>query len=237
MSTPVISLLHATKGRAAKALATMRLWAERATHPENIQYVFAIEATDQATDEHFERELAIANLPWWNHGDVVAVRGAFHGSAPAWNAAYLVSGGSLLVQVSDDFEPPQDWDTALLNRLPLFWEKHAHVVAVSDSNRKDSLMTMLVATRKFCEDEGCFLFKGFKSVWSDGDATLRAYKRGCVIEARDLVFQHRHPFFDSAVLMDATYAAQNDHARYDEGEKLFTERHPDWRASGMVNWV
>jgi len=236
MSFPVCSLLHATKGRPEKAVATMRLWASRATDPSRVEYVIAMERDDYETNDLLEFVLATDEMPWCEN-TVVGVRGGFGGSAPAWDAAYRVSNGHLLVQVSDDFEPPKDWDTALLNRLPEGWEINPVVLAVGDSHRKDRLLTMLIASRAFCDAEGCFLFKGYKSVWSDGDATYRAYKRGCVIEARDLVFEHKHPFFDKSVPMDATYAAQNEPLRYAEGEKLFTERFPEWRASGIVDWI
>ena len=236
MSGPVCSLLHATRGRPEKALAAMRLWAERAYTPALVEYVLAWEKEDEASTKYFDEKLPTAEMPW-SGGGVVAIRGDFQGSCPAWNAAYSVSSAPLVIQVSDDQFPMDHWDVALLNRLPEGWRGNPHVIAVSDGNRKDRLLTQLIATRAFCELEGCFLYPGFKSVWSDGDATYRAYKRGCVIEARDLVFDHCHPFFDRSVAMDATYAAQNEPIRYADGEKLFTGRHPDWRATGIVDWV
>lgn len=214
----------------------MRLWAERAYTPALVEYVLAWEKSDEASTAYFDERLPIAEMPW-SEGGVVAIRGDFGGSCPAWNAAYSVSSAPLIIQVSDDMEPPLHYDTAILNRLPAGWEERPHVVAVADSNRKDRLLTTLVATRAFCEAEGCFLFPGFKSVWSDGDATFRAYKRGCVIEARDIVFEHKHPFFDRSVAMDSTYAAQNEPIRYADGERLFTERHPKWREAGIVDWL
>lgn len=236
MSTPVVSLLHATRGRPEKALSTMRLWAERAYTPALVEYVIAYEKEDTATGDALDAYLPAAEVPWFD-GSVVAIRGDFGGSAPAWNAAYGVCSGNLVIQVSDDMEPVQHYDTALLNRLPQGWEEQPHVIATADSNRKDRLLTTFIATRAFCESEGCFLFPGFKSVWSDGDATYRAYKRKCVIEARDIAFTHKHPFFDRSVSMDSTYAAQNEPVRYADGERLFTERHPKWRESSIVDWL
>jgi len=214
----------------------MRLWAERAHDPKQIEYVIAYERSDKPTADHLDSVLPNSDMPWFE-GGVVAIRGEFGGSCPAWNAAAQVASGHLLVQVSDDFIPPVDFDLALLARLPSGWEEAPHVIAVSDGHRKDRLLTMLIANQSFCHAEGCFLFPGFKSVWSDGDATFRAYKRGCVIEARDLVFEHRHPFFDNSVAMDETYRIQNDTARYADGENLFKSRHPEWQKSGIVNWV
>lgn len=235
MSTPTISLLHATRWRPEKAIACMRLWMSRAEKPENIEYLFAYEKDDVASDVAIEKELEGATDITF--GSVAAIRGAFGGSCPAWNSAYKASTGSLLIQVSDDQIPPLHYDVAILNRLPSGWEEKPLVVAVGDSNRKDRLLTTLVATRRFCENEGCFLFPGFKSVWSDGDVTYRAYRRNAVIEARDLVFEHKHPFFDKSVPMDPTYAAQNEPIRYSDGERLFNERNAEWAATGIVDWL
>ena len=234
--TPTCSLLHATLWRPEKAIACMKLWAERASNPGAIEYVMAYNKDDIQTEAHFDNVLPELEVPW-AHGGVVVIRGAFGGSAPAWNAAYKASSGSLIIQVSDDQLPPPDFDVALLNRLPMDWENKPLVVAVGDSNRKDKLLTTLVATRRFCENEGCFLFPGFKSVWSDGDVTYRAYQRNAVIEARDLVFEHKHPFFDKSVSLDETYKLQNEPIRYAEGEALFVARHPEWKESGIVDWV
>lgn len=231
---PICSLLHATLGRPEKAIACMRLWAARAANPENIEYIFAVEKGDIGTQAALDIALENSDI---SLGSVSAIRGNFGGSAPAWDAAYRASSGSLLIQVSDDQTPPLHYDTAILNRLPSGWGERPLVVAVGDSNRKDRLLTTLVATRRFCDNEGCFLFPGFKSVWSDGDATYRAYRRNVVIEARDLVFEHKHPFFDKSVPMDETYRLQNEPIRYAEGEAVFNGRHPDWRATGIVDWV
>lgn len=214
----------------------MKLWAERCSNPKAVEYVIATERDDTATQHHFDNVLPELEVPW-AHDGVVAIRGAFGGSSPSWNAAYRASAGSLLVQVSDDQSPPLHWDLALLNRLPENWENKPLVVAVGDSNRKDRLLTTLVATRRFCDEEGCFLFPGFKSVWSDGDVTYRAYRRNAVIEARDIVFEHKHPFFDKSLSLDETYKLQNEPVRYAKGEALFVTRHPEWKESGIVDWV
>lgn len=237
MNPPTISLLHASYGRPEKAVATMRLWAERATNPAEIEYVFSINKEDTATDEHLDQVLSEGNLPWFEE-TAIAVRGNFAGSAAAWDAAYRVSGGSLLVQVSDDFVPPQDWDTALLNRLPQGWESGKLVIAVNDGLRRDRLMTIAICTRTYADFRGEFIHKGYISVFSDNEFTARAYdgdKSGeCrVIEARDLLFEHMH-HCKTGETEDATYARQNRPEAYEQGKRLFAERNPD---AGAGVWV
>lgn len=226
---PVCSLLHATLGRPEKALATMRLWAERATNPAAIEYVIAYEKSDAATEAALDAYLPTAELPWFQ-GGVPVVRGDFGGSAPAWDAAARVSSGHLLVQVSDDFAPPVHWDLALLGRLPMGWEQERIVIAVNDGLRRDRLMCHAICTAVYADHKGEFLHAGYKSMFSDNDFTISAYRhqdRGeCkVIEARDLLFEHQH-HCKTGESEDATYAWTNRPEAYAHGKRLFEERHP-----------
>ncbi len=230
MNLPLISLLHATRGRPEKAIATMRLWAERATNPAEIEYIIAYEIDDKSTADHLDAILPTAEMPWFE-GGVIVVRGAFGGSAPAWDAAYKSSSGRLLVQVSDDFECPQDWDTALLNRLPLGWEGEKIVVAVSDGLRRDKLQTMAVCTAEYADYRGEFMHSGYLSMYADNEFTARAYigahNGECrVIEARDLIFTHKHHCANPDVPEDDTYRWQNRKEAYDKGRELFEQRNP-----------
>lgn len=236
METPTCSLLHATRGRPEKCIATMRLWAERAANPGAIEYIISYEKDDTATEAHLDAILPSAEMPWFD-GGVVAIRGNFGGSAPAWDAAYRASSGALLVQVSDDFECPADWDIALLNRLPAQWEQEKIVVAVSDALRRDRLQTMAVCTRAYADYRGEFMHKGYQSMFADNEYTARAYigasNGECsVIEARDLVFTHRHHCAHPEVPDDDTYRHQNSKEAYEKGRELFNQRNP--RAYGQL---
>ena len=59
----------------------------------------------------------------------------------------------------------------------------------------------------------------FTGVYSDNWFTELAYARGQVIQARDIVFEHRHPIFTGKP-MDATHAAQNAPERYAHGKEV-----------------
>lgn len=218
----------------------MRLWASRATNPREVEYVLAYERDDTATGAHLDAILPTAEMPWFE-GGVVVIRGAFGGSAPAWNSAYKASTGNLLVQVSDDFECPQDWDTALLGRLPPLWERENIVIAVSDGLRRDKLMTMFICTRAYADQKGEFICPLFQSMFSDDDVTFTAYKDqsngNCrIIEARDLLFRHDHHCIDNRE-PDATYCWQNRPEAYAAGRKLFMERHPHAYGKEAKLWL
>jgi hypothetical protein len=241
MNTPTVSLLHATKGRPEKCIAAMKLWAERATNPGAIEYIIAYERDDVATEDHLDEVLSSEELPWFS-GGALAIRGAFGGSAPAWNAAHKAASGALLVQVSDDSEPPQDWDAALLNRLSPQWEQERIVIAVSDGLRRDNLMTVAICTAAYAKWKGEFLHPGFQSMYSDDDFSFRAFKHQnegeCrVIPAKELVFLHRHHCANPDVPEDDTYRWQNRPEAYAAGRALFIERNPHAYGKDAKLWL
>jgi glycosyltransferase involved in cell wall biosynthesis len=128
------------------------------------------------------------------------------------------------------------------------------VLAISDGARTDKLLCMVICTKAYhCLD--FFLFHpDFLSVYSDNYFTDLAYSRGMVIEARDLVFKHDHPFFQpdtsetsvqefrygkTSKEFDKTYLEQNSPARYSQGEQIYSElkQGRDWsHVPGFFNY-
>jgi hypothetical protein len=223
-----ISLLHATYKRPEKALECYRAWRARAIDVSGLEYIFAVNATDGDTLE----ALHVANYP----GNLVI--GDFKGSAPAWNQAARLSSGEWLVQVSDDFVPPDGWDEWLRGRT----NECPTVVAVADGFRKDSLITMAICNRAYYELEGYFLHPMYRSVFSDDHFTYRALKRAKIgtallLDCRDVVFRHEHHYHvPDQVPMDETYARQNAPEAYAEGAKIFAAMNPEAEASGLIDW-
>ncbi len=144
------------------------------------------------------------------------------GCVRAWNTAAVKCNGALLVQMSDDFHPPVHWDTLILDRIPDL--SAPAVLAVSDGTRTDELLCMAILTRARFLQQGFMFHPDFEpaAMYSDNYFTERAYRDNVVIEARDIIFEHRHPVFGKAP-MDATYAAQNAPEKYAAG-KLIYER-------------
>lgn len=230
----MISLLHATYGRPKKAVEAMRHSLLNAATPGNVEYIVAVEDTDLESMKAFDET------------EARVVSGQFGGSAPAWDAAAKVAKGELLVQMQDDLVLPMDWDRMLLERItPEYhtpFPPRPLVIRVSDGFRKDSLLCTAIINRARYEQVGEFLHAGYRSVYSDGEFTLRAIldaKAGkcTLIDARDITFLHRHHYHDPSVPMDATYARENSNEAYAQGLRLFNERNPGWRRSGVVDWM
>lgn len=226
----IISLLHATRGRPEKAVAAYKMWHERAgIWAKEIEHIFSTDFDDATGEQIYDLISEQAFHENWQ-----IIQNANKGSAEAWNNAYKASHGDWLFQVSDDMEPPEDWAQRIMEKA-LFakWPPlPALVVAVSDGFRKDRLMTTFICTRAYAEAKGEFLCPEYVSMFSDDDATCRAYRHQreglcTVIDARELVFLHRHHYHDKSVPMDATYQRQNSDEAYRMGAALFRKRNPE----------
>ncbi len=200
-----ISLLHATRGRPVQASRARKMWLDRAENGDAIEHIFAIDADD---------ELVLATLSVFRH--IVVQPGG--GCVRAWNAAAEVSRGQVLIQVSDDWEPPMHWDKLILERLGDLNEPK--VLAVSDGHRTDDLLCMAILTRTRYLDQGYLFHPDFFSMFSDNWFSECAHRDGVVIDARDLVFEHQHPLFvKEGAEWDEVYARSNSDVNYSAGAR------------------
>lgn len=200
-----ISLLHATRGRPEHSLSSRDLWLSRASNPDRIQHIFCLDADDKQS----------IHLKGFRH---VIVDDPGKGCVAAWNAGAAASTGEIIVQVSDDFFPPDGWDQIILDRLANSSEPA--VLAVSDGCRTDGLMTIAIVNRARYEQKGYLLHPDFKSMFSDNYLTWEAKRDGVIIDARDVTFYHMHPLLTGAA-PDRTYLDTNAQSRYDEGRATY----------------
>jgi hypothetical protein len=199
-----ISLLHATRGRFQQAAAARRKWMEKAANQDAIEHIFALDADDAESLQY---------LTLWRN--VVVAPGS--GPVRAWNAAAQACNGRVLIQLSDDWEPPMGWDQIILGRIGD--TSKSAVLQVSDGHRTDDLLCMAILTRARYIEQGYLFHPDFFSMYSDDWFSECARRDGVVIDARDVVFEHLHPAFGKAE-MDATYARSNAAERYAHGQVL-----------------
>jgi hypothetical protein len=215
--TPMISLIHATRGRHNMALGCRERWLNAAEDPSSVETIWCV-------DEDDADSVTVARQ--FSH--VVVAPGG--GCVAAWNAGARIARGQLLVQLSDDWLPAPGWDRALLAELSLAGKSldEPAVIAVSDGARTDSLLCMAILTRARWEQQGREMFSPeYKSMHSDNEFSFRAWRDGVVIDARQrITFEHMHPAFGKGA-MDKTYADSNARDRYAEGEATFRRRNPE----------
>jgi len=239
---PTFSVLHATWGRPHKAIAAMRQWRDHCSRPQDVEYIFACNADDSTVPDLMDL---------LEHGkgfSTLVITDAFRGSAPAWDAAAKSSTGQWLIQAQDDLEPPKDWDGGLLLKIidaDFYPYGHLHqpaVIAVSDGYRKDTLQTIAIANRDRYEQVGEFIHSGYFSQFSDDDFSYRSIRdaragKCTLIDARDLIFKHRHACHDPSVPFDATYARGSSPEAWAHGQALFLRRNPEAASDGLRTWT
>lgn len=209
--TPAISLIHATRGRSSKAVACREAWMNTAATPWNVEHIFAVDADDKESAQMAKQ--------------FVSVTSEKRSCVAAWNLAAKRARGDLIVQLSDDWLPTQNWDARLLEAVKFRDLKREEVViAVNDGHRKDDLLCMAILSRARLEAQGELFFEGYESVFSDNEFSVRAFADGIVVDARDrITFEHAHPAFGAAP-MDKTYEHNNSTERYKAGKALFDAR-------------
>lgn len=211
------SVIHATLGRPQTAALMRELWLSRAENPGEVEYLFGLHSFDAES---------MALLSQFPHA-VTDKRGA----GPNLESCAAISAGTILVQAQDDITPPHGWDAKLLAKIT---ELNAPAfVCVSDGHRTDFLHVTSIMTRAYMERkargdcDGCgFGHPGYFSMFWDTENSIRAYRDGVAIDARELVFYHDHPVFVPGKAWDETYEIENAAEHYTNGSALFKSRNP-----------
>jgi len=228
---PMFSILHATLGRPAKALAIREMWLSAADNPRAVEYIFGLHEGDDDS---------LRILKGFSH--TVCAKGI--GCPTNYDTAAGIARGTIIIQAQDDCYPPQGWDTMLLAAIknpnePAF-------VAVSDGQRGDRLCVNSIMTRSYMikksklEDEGNgFMHREYPAVFADTENTYRAYKDAqdgyCnLIEAKHIVIYHDHPHFNQSVPWDETYKWENSDENYRKGREIFLRRNPEAATDGIL---
>jgi predicted O-methyltransferase YrrM len=202
-----ISLIHATRGRVKMAIETRRAWLNSADNPNAVEHIFGLDLDDPTAFY-----LSVHNHAFVSGAD---------GPVAAWNRAADKSRGEILVQLSDDWEPVQGWDTMILDAFEeaLGGTNKQGVLAVSDGNRNDDLLCMAIMTRPRYKAQGHMFHPEFFSMYSDNWFSDCAWGDGIVVDARQSIrFNHAHPAFGKAA-MDATYSRTNGAEHYIHGKE------------------
>lgn len=214
---PIITLIHATRGRPRQASMARKIWLELAERPDAIEHIFVLDTDDKESQ-------ALRRL----HNIIIEPGG---GCVAAWNAGAFGAYGNVFIQMSDDWVPPARWDTLILEKFGKSIDE-PRVLAVSDGHRKDDLLCMAICTRAYYQRDFFLFHPWFTGVYSDNYFTFMAHQRKAVIDGTDLVFNHNHPFFqkDGAKEIDETYARQNSTEAYETGKAVYREllKRRDW---------
>ncbi len=204
------SLIHPSRGRVTMAEAAILEWTGKCDDPSGCEYVLSVDAGDPALDEY--RSLAARR-------GVGVVIGANRSVVGAVNRAAPSTGGDVMIVVSDDFGCPEHWDTALRDVIA----GRRDVAVLVDDGIDGRIMTLPIVGRGLYERLGYLYYPGYLSVFADDDLTEVATREGALVDARSLLFPHRH-YSVGLSPHDATYRHQNQLRAWFVGRRVFEKR-------------
>ena len=209
-------------------------WLQNAAHPEDVEYILVCDKRWGFTELP---KLRAQDKVLWNTDRMCWVGGV--------NIAAAAATGDVLIVNSDDIFPCEHWDTKLI--YAMYSAANAHVNAKHDSVDLDSkrdefvvhvssdtaadrngLMVCPILSRARYERLGYAIYPEYESMYGDDDFSEHARLDNVVIDARHLVFAHRHPTAGHGQY-DAVYQHQNKQSSYAKGVQILTQR----RAAGF----
>lgn len=207
------SILH-TSARPHAWRESYGAWISRALDPESVEYILCADERWGFEDQALQawRELRPEkNLTVWN----TARKCMVDGYAEAAKAAT----GRILILNSDDMECPLEWDRLLWDLMPMWPEFVLHVSTGWYDGEKASSIQILSRSRY--EKLGYVMHPGYLSMYADDDFLHHAYADGVVIDARHLMFPHKHA---APGAWDEVYLHQNSGEAGTVGKALFERR-------------
>jgi hypothetical protein len=202
-------------------------WMQNAAHPEDVEYVLVVDARWGFTELP---KLRAQDKVLWNTDKMCLVGGA--------NVACAAATGDILIINSDDVFPCAAWDFALESSL--YANKLTYkepdpktdevVIQTSSDTPADArgLMVCQIFSRARYQRLGYGLYPAYDSMYADDDFSEHARLDGVVIDARHLIFPHKHPVYGHGK-MDEVYQHENKSAAYEKGVQILTQR----RAQGF----
>lgn len=231
------SILH-TSARPEECLKVHAAWMAAARYPENVQYVMCIDPRwGFSQDPEAYRDWPANITVQLNTGRRCYVDGV--------NIAAKVATGDVLIVNADDQYPCEGWDEKLLEVFPTESGGSIDAEFICDPTEKEfvisvstgtpdehsrKIMVMPILSRARYEKLGYVFYSRYESVFADNDFCEHAEKDGVVIDARHLLFPHKH-WMNRSRPVDDQDRAQNRPEAYQTGKAIFEKR----QASGFAD--
>jgi hypothetical protein len=203
-----ISLLHPSRNRVATADVTIAEWLGKRSGLHPVEYIISVDDNDGQIAGY--RQLAE------RHGAQLIIH-PNRNSVQACNRAALVATGDLMIMVSDDFSCPDGWDDALAQAVG----DRCDIAVFVDDGCGARTMTLPIVDRAYYQRSGFLLFPGYAHLFCDNDLEESSRQLGKLLDARHLVFPHRH-YTVGAAPYDPTY--HHSGKTWGRDELLFAQR-------------
>ena len=205
-----ISLVHPSKGRPEMAINTMKNWVNKSINPQNIEYIFSLDLDDDRLLDYSE-QLKYVAIPYQTtvNDNSCLVEAA--------NIGVKQCKGDLIILVSDDFDCPVEWDIDLIRLLPRDASKPKAILVDDGICLTGDILSLPIINRAMYERLGYIYHPDFFSLFADNALLEVAKKLNGLIDARHLLFQHKH-YINGMAEEDATYKHENSKEAYQIGK-------------------
>lgn len=204
-----ISVVHPSYGRPAQAFETYKEWLSLCVHPEDVEYLVGLDDNDPDLDQY--RQLFGSESTTFGRAEINV--GDSRNNVQATNrlATIMSPTSELIVSIADDMSPCPRWDVELMSRLVGVDNFNTvRFIGVSDGlHGYGSDLLYLIVNRAWYNRLGYLLCPEYDGVFADNDSHQVARKLNCIINAPELLFQHRHYTLGLSEV-DATYARNNN---------------------------
>lgn len=207
----LISLIHPSRGRAQKAYDTSSEWIRSAG--VDVEYLLSIDNDDPQFKMYFKNTHPFRSH-YITHNDNKSV-------VEATNIAAKEVKGDIIIYLTDDFKPFENWGLAVLKEFE--GENRPLLLKVDDCLQKFEVpvLTIPMMNRALYERLGYFWHPEYKSMFVDEDLYWTTRKLGALKYAQHLKFEHQHVSVGKAP-DDETY--RNSAKNWDQGKAVFAKR-------------
>lgn len=207
----MISLLHPTRQRPEKSLATCLKWLANAG-TDMIELIISIDIDDPYIDAYRENFNKLDSMAY----DVVLFTASNKSAIEAINRAARESVGDIMIVVSDDTDCPENWAVDLLK---LMSGKVDWILKVDDGIQP-WVITMPVMDRRYFNRLGYIYHEAYQHQFCDTELTCVADLTGRKV-VTTMKFPHNH---HSVTKSEPDEVSKKADATFEMGRQVFIER-------------
>lgn len=202
-----ISIIHPSRGRPKKSYDTFKKWSDAAKYPSGVEWLCSLDWDDdigEYVEAYSPNGFPIMSpIISKNKSSVEAINNA----AKHWRCD-----GEIIMVVSDDTEPVQDWDEKISN-----WNTQSDWILKTQDGIQDYIITMPVMDRAYYNRTGHIYHPDFTHMFCDTYMTCVADITGRKITS-NLLFKHNHYSVGGSTMDEVN--KKND-ATWKQGEETF----------------
>ena len=187
MNNILLSILHPSRNRSSMAFETAKKWAEMASDKKNIQYILSIDNDEPDLRSYENNYLSLIGL----FGKCNVVMDDNKNVVQAMNIGARMSVAEIIVGISDDFLPPENWDLHILSNIDIEKEQALQINDGLQPMNKD-LLTMPIITRKLYNTLNFIYPVEFSGIYADNWLGEYCAARGILKKVSDKIYSHLH---------------------------------------------